>query len=89
MRLFSLQCRIIKNIEGDIMSKGEIDIKFDNNNSITMLKDNEVSKHMPYEIEDNKLKVIPKGKGMGWFADSRGSFLYDDASDNFCIETEV
>lgn len=66
-----------------------VEINFNNEGSIKQLIDNDKSKHSGYLIKDSKLQVIPAGKGIGWFSDSRGSLLYKEISGDFLIETEV
>lgn len=63
--------------------------KFSAKEILAKLVDNDKSKHKPYIVENEKLKVIPDGKGIGWFSDSKGSFLYQELTDDFMIETSV
>jgi len=62
---------------------------FTSEEDIKKLTDNETSKHKKFLIKNNKLEVVPAGKGMGWFSDSRGSLLFEECSGNFMLETEV
>ncbi len=71
------------------MNNDGIKIRFNNRDTLDSLIDNDRSKHKEYLIKDSKLEIIPDGKGMGWFSDSRGSFLYKEITGNFLLETEV
>lgn len=59
------------------------------NEIMQKLVDYDKSKHEEMVFKDNKLKVIPKGSGIGWFSDSNGTFLHTKIKGNFLIETEV
>ncbi|MEC9490954.1 MAG: hypothetical protein UMU04_08375 [Halanaerobiales bacterium] len=56
---------------------------------LSKLVDNDKSRHQPYTLENDNLKVIPAGKGIGWFSDSKGAFLYQKLTGNFMVETSV
>lgn len=64
-------------------------IEFKTMNEVKKFEDYDNSKHKGYAVSGNKLKVVPDGKGIGWFSDSQGSLLYQNVSGNFMVETEV
>lgn len=65
-------------------------MKWSGSDFITEFIDFDGSKHEEFIIDESgKIAITPAGSGIGWFSDSKGTFLYKNVSGNFMIETEV
>lgn len=64
-------------------------MKWNPNEILTEFVDFDSEKHKSLKVEEKKLSIIPDGRGIGWFSDSKGTYLYKELTGNFMIETEV